>query len=76
MPDPKGRLVVFDKESHLEIWDDIIVGDTFDVVRGNGLQEGELMGFATVTELSEDGPVEISIHLWEPYDFAAAGRKP
>lgn len=43
-----GRLVVYDREMHLvEPSDGLAVGDTLEVVRGNGPREGDHMCIAT-----------------------------
>lgn len=53
-----GRLIVHDRETHLEPdTDTVTVGDTFEVIRGNGAREGGHLGFATVTGIEDDGPV-------------------
>lgn len=58
-------LVVFDREMHLDLHAPLAVGDTFDVVRGNGPREGDRMGTATVTSI-EDGVPELSVLLNDP----------
>lgn len=54
--DYSGRLVMYDRETHLEPHGDTIgVGDTFELIRGNGPREGDSMGTATVTGFEDDG---------------------
>lgn len=50
-----GRLIVHDREMHLELQRSVAIGDTFEAVRGNGLREGESMGTATVTGFDDAG---------------------
>jgi hypothetical protein len=57
-----GRLIVHDREIHLEPSRDLFVGDTLEVIRGNGPREGAYMGIATVTELDDTGPI-LSVDL-------------
>jgi hypothetical protein len=53
-----GRLIVHDREMHLEVFEETLaVGDTFEVVRGNGPREGDRMGTATVTGFEDGAPV-------------------
>jgi hypothetical protein len=52
-----GRLIVHDREIHLDVFEPLAVGDTFEVVRGNGPREGELMGTAIVTGFEDGQPV-------------------
>jgi len=53
-----GQLIVHDRELHLEPYDDVlIVGDTVEVIRGNGPREGERMGTATITGFEAGSPV-------------------
>jgi hypothetical protein len=50
MSDYAGRLIVHDREMHLEPSSAApTVGDTFEVIRGNGPREGDFMGIAIVT---------------------------
>ena len=52
------RLVVYDNEVQLEVRGVALVrGDTFEVIRGNGPQEGTHMGTATVIRFQKGGPV-------------------
>lgn len=54
MTDHAGRLIVHDREMHLEPRADaLIVGDTVEVIRGNGLREGDDTGTATVTGIDD-----------------------
>ena len=56
--DYSGRLIVHDREAHLEAdTDTVALGDTFEVIRGNGPREGEYMGTATVVGFESGGPV-------------------
>lgn len=57
MADFKGRLVIYDDESHLDADGTPAIGDTFEVIRGNGPREGERMGTATVTAIENGEPV-------------------
>jgi hypothetical protein len=53
-----GRLVVHDREIHLEPYADALaVGDVLEVIRGNGPREGARMGTATVTGYEDGSPV-------------------
>jgi hypothetical protein len=54
-----GRLIVYDRESHLEVEDNdsLKVGDVLEVVRGNGPREGYRMGTATVPGFEGGSPV-------------------
>jgi hypothetical protein len=52
-----GRLIAYDREMHLEVDATPAVGDTFEVIRGNGPREGERMGTATVTSFEDGAPV-------------------
>jgi hypothetical protein len=61
-----GRLIVHDREMHLEPYyaddylvhaDDFLVGDTVEVIRGNGPREGDRMGTATVIGFEHGSPV-------------------
>lgn len=56
-PEYSGRLVVHNREMHLDVYDPLAVGDTFEVVRGNGPREGDYMGTATVTGIEDGSPV-------------------
>jgi hypothetical protein len=50
-----GRLVMHDRETHLELDSEPEIGDTVEVIRGNGPREGDYMGTATVTGFEADG---------------------
>lgn len=52
-----GRLVVYDREMHLVAYEEPAVGDTFEVIRGNGMREGHPMGTATVTGFKNRCPM-------------------
>ena len=57
-----GRLILYDREAHLAPDADTLrVGDTLEVVRGNGPREGEHMGTATVTGFAEDGSLVLDV---------------
>jgi hypothetical protein len=62
--DYAGRLVVHDHEMHLDEYADapLSIGDTVEVVRGNGPREGDRMGTATVTAFEGSSPV-LSAHF-------------
>ena len=51
------RLIVHDREIHLDVYDPLAVGDTLDVIRRNGPREGDHMGTATVTAFKDGVPV-------------------
>jgi hypothetical protein len=57
MTDPAGVLLVHDREMHLCSADSLVVGDTLEVVRGNGPREGDRMGIATVAAFEDGAPV-------------------
>jgi hypothetical protein len=59
-----GRLVVHDRETHLEPYTDLIVGDVLEVIRGNGPREGDRMGTATVSGFEDGSPV-LAVHFEE-----------
>jgi len=52
-----ARLIVHDREMHLETFTDLVVGDAVEVIRGNGPREGDRMGTATVTAFENGNPV-------------------
>jgi hypothetical protein len=54
---PQARLIVSDRETQLDDRVGLAVGDTVEVVRGNGPREGERMGTATVTGFEDGSPV-------------------
>ena len=59
----RGRLIVHDREMHLDVPSrTLAVGDTVEVVRGNGPREGDRMGSATVTGFEDGSPV-LSVHF-------------
>ena len=63
MTDHAGRLFVHSRETHLETYGDLlVVGDTVEVIRGNGPRESERMGTATVTGFEAGSPV-LSVRL-------------
>lgn len=64
-PDYSGRLVVHDREMHLDVYDPLTIGDTVEVIRGNGPREGDRMGTATVTGF-EDGEPVLDVRLGPP----------
>jgi hypothetical protein len=57
MSDHAGRLIVHDREIHLDVDAPPAVGDSFEVIRGNGPREGDRMGTATVTAIENGEPV-------------------
>lgn len=57
MTDHAGRLVAYDDEMHLQPHRPLAVGDTLEVVRGNGPREGDRMGTATVAAFEDGAPV-------------------
>jgi hypothetical protein len=57
MTDLAGRLVVHDREIHLDVHELLTVGVTLEVIRGNGPREGHHMGTATVTSFEDGAPV-------------------
>ena len=66
MTDYAGRLVVHDRETHLEPYADaLIVGDVVKVIRGNGPREGDRMGVATVTGFEENGSPLLDVRFDE-----------
>jgi hypothetical protein len=68
MTDYGAHLIVHDREMHLEVADTntLAVGDTVDVIRGNGPREGDRMGIATVTGFASDGAPLLDIHFEPP----------
>jgi hypothetical protein len=53
-----GRLVMYDRETHLVPFAELLlVGDTLEIVRGNGPREGDRMGTATVVRFEDGVPV-------------------
>ena len=54
-----ARLVIHDREMHLDVYEPLAVGDTLEVIRGNGPREGDHMGTATVTSFEYGEPVLI-----------------
>jgi hypothetical protein len=52
-----GRVLIHDREIHVESDGPLAVGDTLDVIRGNGPREGDRMGVATVTAFENGLPV-------------------
>jgi hypothetical protein len=57
MSDHAARLIIHDHEMHLEHDGELDVGDTVEVIRGNGPREGDRMGTATVTDFEHGSPV-------------------
>jgi hypothetical protein len=53
----ESRIVIYDKEIHLDVYEAVEVGDTIPVFRGNGPREGERMGTATVTGFEGSSPM-------------------
>lgn len=62
-PDAAGRLVAYNRETYLETYTEPDVGDTFEVVRGNGPREGDHIGTATVIRLADDGGPVLDVRL-------------
>jgi hypothetical protein len=60
-----GRMVMHDVETHFEVPPGTVieVGDTFEVVRGNGPREGSRMGTATVVALGDGGAPVLDVSL-------------
>lgn len=59
-----GRVVVFDRVIEAETDAAmLVVGDTLDVVRGNGPREGERMGTAEIVDFDDDGNPVIEIQF-------------
>ena len=59
----ENRLIVFDREAHLEMFSEPVVGDVVEVVRGNGPREGDCMGSATVTGFDNDGSPVLAVRF-------------
>jgi hypothetical protein len=60
-----GRLMVYDREMHLDDPDGTLaVGDIVEVIRGNGPREGDHMGTAAVTGFESGSPV-LTVHFTE-----------
>jgi len=57
MSDYAGRLIVHDREMHLETTAALHINDRVEVVRGNGPREGDRMGTAIVTAIEDGSPV-------------------
>jgi hypothetical protein len=63
MTTKRARLIVHDREMHLDVpYGVLAVGDTVEVVRGNGPREGDRMGTATVTGFENGSPV-LAVHF-------------
>ncbi len=64
MSDP-GRLILHDREGHLYVDADtpLKVGDTVEVIRGNGPRECAHMGTATVAGFEENGSPILDVHF-------------
>ena len=60
---PRPRLIFHDRETHLEAPAPLAVGDTVEVIRGNGSREGDRIGTATVTGFDEDGTPVLDVRL-------------
>lgn len=58
-----GRLVIHDRKIHLACDEPLVVGDTIEVVRGNGPREGARMGVATVVAFDELGAPVLDVRL-------------
>jgi hypothetical protein len=53
-----GRIVIYDKETLLVPFAGLLhVGDTLEIVRGNGRQQGDRMGTATIERFEDGVPV-------------------
>jgi hypothetical protein len=52
-----ARLIVHNREMHLDVYGSLDVGDTVEVIRGNGPREGHRMGTATVTGFEDGSPI-------------------
>jgi hypothetical protein len=63
MANPTGQLILYDREIHLDTEGEVAVGDTFEVVRGNGPREGDHIGSATVTGFDEIGAPTLSVRF-------------
>lgn len=55
-------VLLYDRETQIHARVELAVGDTLEVVRGNGPREGMRAGTATITE-SEDGSRSLSVML-------------
>jgi hypothetical protein len=53
--DTVGKLIMFDKEAHVEADKDLEIGDVLDVYRGNGPREGEFMCRAIFKGYDDNG---------------------
>ena len=60
----QGRLIVYDREMHFEVFGALAVGDTFEAIRGNGPREGDRVGTATVTGFWDDGSPALEVRLF------------
>lgn len=58
-----GRLIVHDREMQLDVFGPLAVGDTVEVIRGNGPREGDRMGSATVTRIDADGSPVLDVRF-------------
>jgi hypothetical protein len=58
-----ARLIVHDHEMHLDVFGPLAVGDTVDVIRGNGPREGDRMGSAAVIAIDADDSPVLDIHF-------------
>jgi len=54
-PPTNPRLLVYDREMHLE--GDAFIGASIPVIRGNGPRAGDRMGTATVTGFENGSPI-------------------
>lgn len=64
MTDNAARLIVHDREMHLDVYDPLAVGDTVEMIRGNGPREGDRIGTATVTGFEETGAPVLDLHFF------------
>jgi hypothetical protein len=48
---------------HLDVYDPLAVGDTVEVIRGNGSREGDRMGSAIVAGFDDDGSPILDVDL-------------
>jgi hypothetical protein len=54
-----GYLVLYNNEAHFMVPADhlLVVSDTFEMIRGNGPREGDVMGVATIIRFEDGLPV-------------------
>lgn len=58
-----GKLVMHDRETHLDVYGPLAIGDIFEVIRGNGPREGDRMGIATVTGFEDNGSPTLDVDI-------------